>query len=79
MAPNRLLARAWYRRSAKAGDFHGAYNYATMIAAEGCIAGALHWFGRALLGAPEPDSGDMVTALSSHKISALRALAARAP
>jgi len=78
MAPNRLLARAWYRRSAKAGDFHGAYNYATMIAAEGCIAGALHWFGRALLGAPEPDRGDMVTALSSHKIIALRALAAHA-
>lgn len=75
---NQLLARAWYRRSAKGGDFRGAYNYATMIAAEGCIAGALHWFGRALLNAPEPDRGDMVTALLSHEISAVRALAAHA-
>jgi len=78
MKADKFLARAWYRRSARGGDFRGAYNYATMIAAEGCIAGALHWFGRALLGAPEPNRGDMVTALSSHKISAMRALAAHA-
>lgn len=78
VAPDRLLARAWYRRSARAGDFRGAYNYATLIADEGCIAGALHWFGHALLGAPEPERGDMVTALSSHKINAVRAMAAHA-
>ena len=75
---DKLLARAWYRRSAKGGDFRGAYNYATMIAAEGCIAGALHWFGHALLNAPAPDRDHMVTALLSHKIGAVRALAAHA-
>ena len=75
---DKLLARAWYRRSAKGGDFRGAYNYATMIGAEGCIAGALHWFGRALLNAPAPDRDLMVTALLSLKIGAVRALAAHA-
>lgn len=78
MMPDRLLARAWYRRSARSGNFHGAYNYATMIAAEGCIAGALHWFGRALLDAPAADRDDMVTTLLSHEVSAVRALAAHA-
>jgi len=78
MKPDRLLARAWYRRSARGGDFRGAYNYAAMIAAEGCTAGALHWFGRALLSAPAPDRDDMVTALLSHRIGAVRALAAYA-
>lgn len=75
---DKLLARAWYRRSAKSGDFRGAYNYAAMIAAEGCIAGALHWFGRALLSAPLRDRDDMVTALLSHRRGAERALAAHA-
>lgn len=75
---DRLLARAWYRRSAKGGDFRGAYNYATMIMAEGCIAGALHWFGRALLSAPAADRDHMVTTLLSHRIGAVRALAAHA-
>ncbi|MEO7054325.1 MAG: tetratricopeptide repeat protein [Rhizomicrobium sp.] len=78
MTPDRLLARAWYRRSAMGGNFRGAYNYATMIAAEGCIAGALHWFGRALLDAPAPDRNDMVTALLSHENRAVRALVAHA-
>lgn len=78
MAPDRLLARAWYRRSARSGDFRGAYNYAIMIAAEGCIAGALHWFGRALLNAPASDRDDMVTTLLSHEVRAVRALAAHA-
>lgn len=75
---DKLLARAWYRRSAKNGDFRGAYNYATMIVAEGCIAGALHWFGRALLTAPTVNRDGMITALLSHKIGAVRALAAHA-
>jgi len=76
MRPDKLLARAWYRRSARSGDFGGAYNYATMIAGEGCIAGALHWFGRALLNAPPQIRDGMVTALLSHRIGAVRALAA---
>ena len=78
MKSDRLLARAWYRRSARGGNFRGAYNYATMIAGEGCIAGALHWFGRALLSAPVPDRDAMVTALLSHRVGAVRALAAHA-
>ena len=71
------LARDWYRRSAEGGYFRGAYNYADMIAADGCIAGALHWFGRALADATEPTRSAMAAALSSRKESALRALAAR--
>jgi TPR repeat protein len=77
-ARDRLLARAWYRRAAKGGYFQGAYNYATLIAADGCIAGALHWFERALSDAPPQERADMVTALSSHTIHAIRQLAARA-
>jgi TPR repeat protein len=73
---DKLLARAWYRRSARSGDFGGAYNYATMIAGEGCIASALHCFGRAPLNAPPQARDDMVTTLLSHKIGAVRALAA---
>ncbi len=46
-----------------------------MIAAEGCIAGALSWFGRALRNIPESDRGKMVTTLLSHKTGAVRALA----
>jgi TPR repeat protein len=76
-ARDRPLARAWYRRAAKAGSFQGAYNYATMIAAEGCIAGALHWFERALFDAPNSDRDHMVTVLLSHQTGAVRALAAR--
>jgi TPR repeat protein len=76
-ARDRLLARAWYRRAAKAGNFRGAYNYAIMLAAEGCIAGALHWFGRALRDAPQPDREKMVTALSSHAIRIVRMLVTR--
>ncbi len=45
-----------------------------MIAAEGCIAGALHWFERALAEAPEPTRSAMVTALSSRREPALKAL-----
>ena len=71
------LARDWYRRSAEGGYFRGAYNYAGMIAADGCIAGALHWFECALADAPEPTRSVMLAALASRKESALRALAAR--
>jgi TPR repeat protein len=71
-------ARHWYRRSAEGGYFRGAYNYADMIAAEGCTTGALHWFERALATAPEPTRGVMIKALSSRPEMALRALAAQA-
>jgi uncharacterized protein len=71
------LARSWYRRSARSGDFNGAYNYAMLIAAEGCIAGALHWFEHALSMAPQAARKEMVTALLSHGTPALRILATR--
>lgn len=70
-------ARAWYRRSAEGGYFRGAYNYADTIAAEGCIAGALHWFECALADAPEPSRSVMIAALLSHQEPPLRALAER--
>ena len=71
------IARAWYRRSAEGGYFRGAYNYGSVVAAEGCIAGALHWFERAFADAPEPTRSNMIIALLSRKEPALRALAER--
>jgi TPR repeat protein len=75
---DKLLARAWYRGSAKGGDFRGTYNCATVIVVEGCIARALHWFGRALFTVPAADRDDMVTALLSHRVGTVQALAAHA-
>jgi uncharacterized protein len=75
VARDKQVARAWYRRSAEGGYFRGAYNYGDMIAAEGCIAGALHWFERALADAPEPTRCNMIAALSSRHEPALHALA----
>jgi hypothetical protein len=46
-----------------------------MISTKGCIAGALHRFGPALLHAPAPDRDHMVTTLSSHRTAAVRAAA----
>jgi hypothetical protein len=77
LARDTETARGWYRRSAEGGYFRGAFNYADMIAAEGYVAGALHWFERAIADAPEPTRGTMIAALSSHKEPALRALAVR--
>ena len=42
-ARNRAAARNWYRKSADGGYFRGAYNYASILASEGCMTGAL-WF-----------------------------------
>jgi uncharacterized protein len=59
-------ARDWYRRSAFGGYFRGAYNYADMIAAEGCIPGALYWFARAVASAPEPTCGTILRSLAAR-------------
>jgi len=67
-------ARAWYRRSAEAGYFRGAYNYATILCAEGCVTGALRWFRVALETAPEPTRSNIVAALSRHPMAQIRAL-----
>ncbi|HTQ12868.1 MAG TPA: tetratricopeptide repeat protein [Rhizomicrobium sp.] len=73
-APDMALARAWYRKSAEGGYFRGAYNYATLLVAEGCIAGAALWFERALAAAPQPTRSAMATALSSSLHAELRRL-----
>jgi uncharacterized protein len=75
--PDRRAARAWYRRSAEGGYFRGAYNYADLIASDGCILGAVHWFCRALATAPQPTRRNMIKALSCRKEPALRALTKR--
>ena len=67
-------ARAWYRRSAEGGYFRGAYNYATILAGEGCIMGAVRWFREALDAAPEPTRGNIVAALRRHPEPRIRAL-----
>ncbi len=70
---NATLARAWYRKSAEGGYFRGVYNYATMLVAEGCLAGAAHWFEIALTGAPEPTRSAMAQALAQSPHAQLRA------
>ena len=74
-AKDAVLARAWYRKSAEGGYFRGAYNYASVLATEGCIAGATLWFEKALATAPEPTRAHMVAALSKSPHAALRAVA----
>lgn len=66
IAPNLDSARIWYRRSAQGGYFRGAYNYADMIAAEGCVAGARYWFARAVKQAPEPTRSIMLRSLAAR-------------
>ncbi|HJW40045.1 MAG TPA: tetratricopeptide repeat protein [Rhizomicrobium sp.] len=67
-------ARAWYHRSAEAGYFRGAYNYATILLAEGCVAGALRWFRQALETAPEPTRSHIATTLRRHPDARMRVL-----
>ncbi len=67
-------ARVWYRKSAEAGYFRGAYNYATILSAEGCAAGALRWFGQALDTAPEPTRSNIAAALRKHADAHVKAL-----
>jgi hypothetical protein len=74
-ARDATLARAWYRKSAEGGYFRGAYNYATLLTAEGCIAGAAHWFEKALAAAPDPSRAIMAAALMKSPHAPLRALA----
>jgi TPR repeat protein len=76
-AKSTLLALEWFGRSARGGYFRGAYNYASILADDGCIAGALYWFARGLASAPEPTRSNMVVALKRHSLAAIRVLAAR--
>ena len=68
-------ARNWYKKSAEGGYFRGAYNFAHILAGEGDIAGAAHWFAFALEKGWEPSLGAMMNALSSRPEPELQALA----
>jgi TPR repeat protein len=74
-ARDAAAARDWYRRAAEAGYFRGAYNFATLLCAEGDIDGALRWFRQALDTAPEPTRSHIRFALARHRDAQLRALA----
>lgn len=76
VTPDHASARNWYRRSAFGGYFRGAYNYADMIAAEGCIHNAARWFRCALDAAPQPTRDVMLRALSRRPEPVLREVAA---
>jgi len=67
-------ARNWYRKSAEGGYFRGAYNYATLLFAEGCVTGAARWFAKALATAPEPTRSNIEMALRQHPAAGIRAL-----
>jgi len=69
------VARHWYRQSAEAGYFRGAYNYASVLAGEGCIEAAAVWFERALATAPEPTHGNILRYLARQKAVRLREIA----
>jgi hypothetical protein len=57
-------ARVWYRRSAEGGYFRGAYNYATILALEGCMTAAKRWFERAAEDAPPATRATILRALA---------------
>jgi TPR repeat protein len=64
-------ARVWYRRSAEGGYFRGAYNYATILAAEGCVTAAAMWFERAVADAPPTTRANILRAVESLQKPAL--------
>jgi uncharacterized protein len=57
-------ARVWYRRSAEGGYFRGAYNYATILAREGCNTAAAVWLERAAADAPLATRATILRALA---------------
>jgi TPR repeat protein len=77
VAVDRVAARLSYREAAELGDYRGAHNHACVLAAEGCIAGALHWFARGIGDAPEPARSTMLESLMQHPRCAIRAFARR--
>jgi len=78
VARDLAAARVWYRRSAEGGYFRGAYNYATILAAEGCVTAAAMWFERAVADAPSATRANILRGAESLQNPALaRALSAR--
>jgi len=64
-------ARVWYRRSAEGGYFRGAYNYATILAAEGCVTAAAMWFERAIADAPRASRASILRCIECLQNPAL--------
>lgn len=54
MSPGDLGAARTRNREVENCDFLGTHNHACVLAAEGCVAGALHWFARSIGSTPEP-------------------------
>lgn len=77
VAVDREAARRCYREAAEQGDYRGAHNHACVLAAEGCVAGALHWFAKGIGEAPEPSRTTMLKSLLNHPRCAIRAFARR--
>jgi TPR repeat protein len=75
--PNKDAARRCYKAAAEGGDYRGAHNHACALASDGCIAGALHWFEKAVKDAPPPARDAILIALSHHPRCAIRAFARR--
>ncbi len=68
---NKAAARQLYRLSAEGGYFRGAYNYATILAAEGDTITAQRWFAEALATSPEPTRRFMRKSLERAPFTAL--------
>ena len=73
-ARDAAAAREWYRQSAEHGYFRGQFNYASMLAAEGCIEGAAWWFEQALNSSPPPTRENILRVLAKSPHARLRAL-----
>ncbi len=72
---NKKATRRCYKAAAEGGDYRGAHNHACALASDGCIAGALHWFEKAVKDAPPPARDAILIALRHHPRCAIRAFA----
>ena len=75
--PDRDAAKRCYKAAADGGDYRGAHNHGCVLAAEGCVAGALHWFETAVKDAPPPARDAILITLRHHPRCAVRAFAHR--
>ncbi len=75
--PDREAAKRSYKAAADGGDYRGAHNHGCVLATEGCVAGALHWFEKAVKDAPPPARDAILMTLRHHPRCAIRAFAQR--
>ena len=71
--PDREAAKRCYKTAAEGGDYRGAHNHSCVLAAEGCVAGALHWFEKALKDAPPPARDAILITFHHHPRCAVHA------